>query len=114
MAVPTARRLEMTELRNRRVVLATRPKGLPAPGDFRIEDVPVPEAGEGRILLRILFLSLDPYMRGRMDAAKSYAPPVEVGGVMEGGTVAQVVASRHPDFSPGEIVLSHSGWQTHA
>jgi NADPH-dependent curcumin reductase CurA len=61
-----------------------------------------------------LYLSLDPYMRGRMSAAKSYAAPVEVGAVVEGGTVAEVVESRHPDFVAGDVVLSHSGWQSHA
>ena len=104
----------MDDVRNRRIVLAARPQGRPVPSDFRIEEVPAPTPREGEILLQVLTLSLDPYMRGRMDAAKSYAAPVEVGGVMEGGTVAKVVASRHPGFAPGEIVLSHSGWQTYA
>jgi len=104
----------MNELRNQRIVLAARPKGLPTSANFRIENAVTPEVGNGQLLLRILFLSLDPYMRGRMDAGESYAPPVEVNAVMEGGTVAKVVESRHPGFSPGEIVLSHSGWQTYA
>jgi len=104
----------MSESHNRRIVLAARPKGLPSPANFRIEETAIPEPGDGQILLRILYLSLDPYMRGRMDDAESYALPVELGGVMEGGTVAKVVESRHPGFSPGEIVLSHSGWQSWA
>ena len=104
----------MSEVKNRRVVLAARPQGLPTPADFRIEDAAVPELGHGQLLLRILYLSLDPYMRGRMDAGESYAAPVPVNGIMEGGTVARVVASRHPDYSAGEVVLSHSGWQTYA
>jgi NADPH-dependent curcumin reductase CurA len=104
----------MSETVNTRVLLARRPVGAPQPDDFRIEAAPVPVPADGQILLRILYLSLDPYMRGRMDAAKSYAAPVEIGQVMEGGTVAVVAQSRHKDFAPGEIVLSHSGWQSHA
>jgi len=100
--------------RNLRIVLASRPVGRPSPDNFRIEQAPVPTPGEGQVLLKILYLSLDPYMRGRMSAAKSYAAPVEIGQVMEGGTVAEVLESRHPDYSPGDLVLSHSGWQTHA
>lgn len=104
----------MVDRMNRRIVLAARPEGRPKPSDFRLEEAPLPVPGEGQVLLKVLYLSLDPYMRGRMSAGPSYAPPVEVDAVMEGGTVAQVVASRHPDFGPGEIVLSHSGWQEHA
>jgi NADPH-dependent curcumin reductase CurA len=70
--------------------------------------------GEGQLLLRVVYLSLDPYMRGRMSDAKSYAAPVEVGGVMVGGTVCVVEESRHPSYDVGEVVLSYSGWQTHA
>jgi NADPH-dependent curcumin reductase CurA len=66
------------------------------------------------VLLKIRYLSLDPYMRGRMSAAKSYAAPVELGQVMEGGTVGEVIESRHPDYAAGDFVLSHSGWQTYA
>lgn len=99
---------------NRRILLASRPDGAPTADNFRFEDGPVSEPSEGEVLLKILYLSLDPYMRGRMSAAKSYAAPVEIGDVMEGGTVAEVVQSRHPDFSKGDIVLSHSGWQTYA
>lgn len=101
-------------LKNERILLASRPEGEPVPENFRhdIADIPVP--GEGQILLETLYLSLDPYMRGRMSAAKSYAAPVEPGDVMEGGTVARVATSRHPDFDEGEIVLSHSGWQRFA
>ncbi|HEY9772215.1 MAG TPA: NADP-dependent oxidoreductase [Planktothrix sp.] len=99
-------------MKNKRIVLASRPKGEPKPSDFRVEEDDLPTPGEGEVLLRTLFLSLDPYMRGRMSEAKSYAKPVEVGGVMEGGTVAQVVESKNSRFNPGDIVLSHSGWQT--
>jgi hypothetical protein len=94
--------------------LASRPAGAPAAENFRVEEAVIPEPSEGEVLLKILYLSLDPYMRGRMSAAKSYAAPVELGAVMEGGTVAKVLRSHHPDFNPGDIVLSHSGWQSHA
>ncbi len=104
----------MTDRNNVRIVLASRPSGRPAPANFRLEETPVPVPAEGQVLLKIRYLSLDPYMRGRMNAAKSYAVPVEIGHVMEGGTVAQVVESRHPDFIAGDWVLSYSGWQTHA
>ena len=99
---------------NTRIVLAARPQGRPKPGDFRIETVDVVQPGEGELLLQILYLSLDPYMRGRMNAARSYARPVDIDGVMEGGTVARVVSSHHPEFAAGDIVLSHSGWQSFA
>ncbi|MFP3546528.1 NADP-dependent oxidoreductase [Rhizobium sp. SIMBA_035] len=101
-------------LENVRITLASRPKGSPVPENFQIERQPVPAAAEGEVLLQILFLSLDPYMRGRMDDAKSYAVPVGIGQVMEGGTVARVIRSRNSDFAPGDLVLSHSGWQTYA
>ena len=104
----------MSKHANKRVLLARRPEGLPKRADFQIEESAVPLPKDGEILLRILYLSLDPYMRWRMDAGKSYAAPVEIGQVMEGGTVAEVVQSRHRDFAKGEIVLSHSGWQSYA
>ncbi|WP_230481989.1 NADP-dependent oxidoreductase [Sphingomonas sp. Leaf21] len=103
----------MTE-NNRRILLASRPDGKPTPENFRIDSAPLADPNEGEVLLKILYLSLDPYMRGRMSAGKSYAAPVEIGGVMEGGTVGRVVQSRHPDFAEGDIVLSHSGWQSFA
>jgi NADPH-dependent curcumin reductase CurA len=99
---------------NRRIVLASRPEGEPTPENFRLETVPVPTIGPGQVLLRTHGLSLDPYMRGRMSAAKSYAKPVEIGDVMEAGTVSEIVASENPGFSVGDIVLSHSGWQVYA
>ncbi|RWO62717.1 MAG: NADP-dependent oxidoreductase [Mesorhizobium sp.] len=99
---------------NTRIVLAARPQGRPKPDDFRIDTVDLDQPGEGELLLQILYLSLDPYMRGRMNATKSYAKPVDVDGVMEGGTVARVMISRHPEFAEGDIVLSHSGWQSFA
>src|SRR5271167_1251611 len=104
----------MREKENRRIVLAARPKGEPRDEDFRLEAVDLPSAGEDQVLLRTIYLSLDPYMRGRMNAGKSYADPVEVGDVMEGGTVSEVVASNNPKFVAGDIVLSHTGWQEFA
>jgi NADPH-dependent curcumin reductase CurA len=99
---------------NLQVVLASRPTGRPSPDNFELVRTPVPMPGEGQLLLKIRYLSLDPYMRGRMSAAKSYAAPVEIGQPMEGGTVAEVIESRHPDYPAGDIVLSHSGWQSYA
>jgi NADPH-dependent curcumin reductase len=97
----------------RRIVLASRPVGEPKPSDFRLEDLPAPQPGPGQLLLRTKWLSLDPYMRGRMSDAPSYAKPVDIGGVIEAGTVSEVVASNNDRFKPGDIVLSRSGWQTH-
>jgi len=99
---------------NRRIVLARRPQGAVLPSDFRLEEAPVPEPGQGQLLLRTLQLSLDPYMRGRMSDAPSYAAPVALGAVMVGGTVCRVESSRHPGFQPGELVLAYSGWQDYA
>ena len=98
----------------KRVVLVSRPVGEPKSSNFRIEDAAVPSPGEGQVLLRNIWLSLDPYMRGRMSEGPSYVPPVPVGGVMEGGTVSEVIASKNPDFAEGDVVLSRAGWQTHA
>ncbi|CAM4149723.1 NADP-dependent oxidoreductase [Nocardia ninae] len=96
-----------------RIVLASRPEGAPTAANFRTETAELPPLEEGQVLLRTLYLSLDPYMRGRMSAAKSYAKPVEVGGVMVGGTVAEVVDSRAAELAKGDVVLAYSGWQTH-
>jgi NADPH-dependent curcumin reductase len=104
----------MSETMNRRLVLAARPDGEPKPSDFRLETVPVPQPQAGQVLLKTLWLSLDPYMRGRMSTAKSYANPVEIGQVMVGGTVSEVTASEHDGFAVGDVVLSFSGWQTYA
>ncbi|MGN9278376.1 NADPH-dependent curcumin/dihydrocurcumin reductase, partial [Escherichia coli] len=97
--------------RNRRWVLASRPHGAPVPENFRLEEDDVATAGEGQVLLRTVYLSLDPYMRGRMSDEPSYSPPVDIGGVMVGGTVSRVVESNHPDYQPGDWVLGYSGWQ---
>jgi NADPH-dependent curcumin reductase CurA len=84
------------------------------PATFRLEKAPVPEPAQGQVLLRTEYLSLDPYMRGRMSDAPSYAQPVQVGEVMVGGTVCRVESSRHPDYRKGEWVLAYSGWQDYA
>ncbi|ADT89354.1 NADP-dependent oxidoreductase [Vibrio furnissii] len=104
----------MTELMNQRIVLASRPVGAPTEQDFRLETVTQPQPGEGEVLLRTIYLSLDPYMRGRMSDAKSYADPVALNAVMVGGTVCQVEVSHHPDFAVGEWVLAYTGWQRYA
>src|SRR5476651_2225629 len=98
----------------KRVILVSRPVGEPKPSDFRVEEYGLPVPGEGQVLLRTIWLSLDPYMRGRMSDGPSYATPVPVGGVMEGGTVCEETASNNPGFAKGDIVLSRAGWQTHA
>ena len=98
----------------KQIVLAKRPEGEPVLDDFRLEEHPVPACPEGGILVRVLWQSLDPYMRGRMDESKSYAAAVPVGGRMEAGCVAEVVESRHQKFRPGDIVEGRFGWGTHA
>ena len=99
---------------NQRFVLVSRPKGAPTPENFRLERVALPELEEGQVLLKTLYLSLDPYMRGRMSDAPSYAAPVEIGAVMTGGAVSRVEASRNPKFHEGDLVVGMTGWQSHA
>ncbi|HWW03671.1 NADP-dependent oxidoreductase [Collimonas sp.] len=99
---------------NRRILLASRPHGAPTAENFKLDQSPPPVPAAGQVLLRTVYLSLDPYMRGRMSDAPSYAPPVEVGEVMVGGTVSQVEASENPAYTAGELVLSYSGWQDYA
>ncbi|QFT11337.1 NADP-dependent oxidoreductase [Vibrio sp. THAF190c] len=96
---------------NRRIVLASRPVGAPTQDNFRLETVAVPSIKEGEVLLRSIYLSLDPYMRGRMNDAKSYAEPVAIDEVMVGATVCQVEQSQHSDYQVGEWVLAYTGWQ---
>ena len=96
---------------NRRIVLARRPQGAPSIEDFRLETHPVPVAGAGQVLLRTRFLSLDPYMRGRMNEGPSYAPPVAIGAVMTGQTVSVVESSGIAAFTAGDLVLANTGWQ---
>ena len=99
---------------NRRIVLASRPNGAPVQDNFRLEELAAPVPGEGEVLLRSIYLSLDPYMRGRMSDAPSYASPVDIEAVMVGATVCQIEDSRNPDFERGEWVLAYNGWQLYA
>ena len=99
----------MTE--NRRIVLASRPQGAPTLANFNLETTAVPEPGDGQVMLKTLYLSLDPYMRGRMSDAASYVPPVGIGEVMTGEVVGRIVASRTPDFAEGDLVAGRTGWQ---
>lgn len=100
---------------HRRITLAAHPRGLPVASDFHLVTGPVPRPGEGEVLLRTQFLSLDPYMRNLMDqVGPGYAPPVPLGGTMPGGTVSRIVESRHPAYRAGELVLANSGWQDYA
>ena len=99
---------------NRQILLKSRPQGAPSLDNFELTETPIPEPGDGELLMRTRYLSLDPYMRGRMSAAKSYAKPAAVGAPMVGGTVGEVVKSRHPGYAAGDIVLGYGGWQDYA
>lgn len=100
---------------NRRILLASYPKGRPQLENFHLDETPLPAPDEGQVLLRTLYLSLDPYMRNLMDkVGPGYAPPIKIGTAMVGGTVSQVVASRNKNYQVGELVLSYSGWQDYA
>jgi NADPH-dependent curcumin reductase CurA len=99
---------------SRQVRLASRPTGFPTAENFSIEDHPVRPLEEGEALLRTLYLSLDPYMRGRMAEGRSYAEHLQIGDVMIGGTVSEVIESRSSEVSPGQIVVGGAGWQTHS
>ena len=105
---------KQTSLVNRQWTLASRPVGAPSLNNFNFIEVDKPKIQQGEILLRTVFLSLDPYMRGRMNDAKSYAEPVAIDEVMVGGTVCRVEESNHPDYRIGEWVVSFSGWQDYA
>jgi NADPH-dependent curcumin reductase len=100
--------------RNTQIRLKKRPNGMPTIGDFETVEAPRPSVSDGQVLRRTVYLSLDPYMRGRMSDAKSYAAPVALGEVMCGHTVSEVVESRHPRFQPGAIVTGYDGWQQYA
>ena len=106
--------MTQTDTKNRKFILAERPKGEPTGDTLRLVEEDIPTPGAGQMLLRTIYLSLDPYMRGRMSAAPSYAAPVEIGDVMVGGTVAKVVTSDVAGFAPGDWVLSFNGWQDYA
>ena len=97
----------------RSLVLRRRPDGEPRRDDFAMVDEPIPALGEGQVLTRTIFLSIDPYMRGRVADRPSYAPPVAIGGVMTGETVGEVLASSDPSFVPGDIAVGARGWQSH-
>jgi NADPH-dependent curcumin reductase CurA len=102
----------MPEDRQKRILLARRPQGAPVPDDFRLEEGPVPTPGEGEVLVRTIWLSLDPYMRGRMNEGPSYAAAVQLGEPMQGECVGEVMESRDPRFAKGQYVAGHGGWQT--
>jgi NADPH-dependent curcumin reductase CurA len=100
--------------RNRQVLLRRRPNGMPVPQDFDIVDAALPEPQDGEVLLRGVYLSLDPYMRGRISGARSYARPTEIGDVIEGRVVGQVMASRDLDWREGDYAFGGYGWQSHS
>src|SRR5262249_46455977 len=99
---------------NKQITLAARPVGFPKESDFKLVETPVPELKEGEFLVKSLYLSLDPYMRGRMNDAKSYAPAVQLGEVMVGGVVGKVTESKNDRYQAGDIVEHHFGWQEYA
>lgn len=104
----------MTTITSTQIVLASRPVGRPTVDNFRLEKVTLPPTPPNGLLLRVLFLSLDPYMRGRMGARESYASAVEINQKMAGETVSEVIESKHPDYQPGDVVLAATGWCDHA
>ncbi|MEZ5924495.1 MAG: NADP-dependent oxidoreductase [Hyphomicrobiaceae bacterium] len=99
---------------NKGLVLASRPEGMPSPANFRLVESALAEPGPGQVLVRHLYLSVDPYMRGRMNEGASYAAPQALDAVMQGGTVGEVVASANERFKPGDLVVGHGGWQLYA
>jgi NADPH:quinone reductase len=99
---------------NRQITLAARPVGFPKVSDFQLVYTPLPSPAEGEVLVRSIYLSLDPYMRGRMNEAESYARPVAIGEVLTGGAVAFVLESAHPEFRSGDVVEGMLGWQEYA
>lgn len=99
---------------NHQILLASRPTGEPTVANFRLVSTPVPEPGDGQVLVRHHYLSLDPYMRGRMNDGKSYAQPQPLDAVMVGGTVGEVLASRHPAYAAGDKVVGYGGWQEYS
>src|ERR1700693_3908229 len=106
--------MSVTHSVNRQIVLKSRPEGAPSLDNFDLRETSVPQPGNGEVLIRTLYLSLDPYMRGRMSAAKSYAKPAEIGQPMVGGTVGEIIASRNPQYAVSDIVLGYGGWQEYA
>ena len=104
----------MYPIQNERIVLVSRPKGEPKDENFRLEKVDIPTLNDGQILLKTMYISLDPYMRGRMSDGPSYAAPVALGNVMVAGTISQVVESKNVKFQVGEWIFSGNGWQQYA
>lgn len=103
----------MSESLNQQILLKSYPTGAPQDRDFALVETAIPELGDGEVLNRTIYLSLDPYMRGRMSDRESYAAPAELGKVMMGSTVSQVVKSKHPQFAAGEFVVGYDGWQAY-
>ncbi len=103
----------MSESMNQQILLKSRPTGEPQESDFAFVEAAISELGQGEVLNRTIYLSLDPYMRGRMSDRESYAAPAVLGKVMVGGTVSQVMKSNHPQFLEGDFVLGYNGWQTY-
>src|SRR5881275_1769897 len=104
----------MPEIVSREIRLASRPKGFPSAENFTLAQTEVPPPQEGQVLVRNLYMSVDPYMRGRMNNRKSYVPPFELGKPLEGAAVGEVTESRAKEFNPGDIVTSHLGWREYA
>src|SRR5665213_2291016 len=96
---------------NRQIHLVSRPEGVATTANFKLVEASLGEPGEGQVLVRNHYLSLDPYMRGRMNDAKSYAQPQALNQVMQGGTAGEVMASKHASFRPGDMVVGFGGWQ---
>src|SRR5437763_8439350 len=97
--------------RGREIQLAARPRGEPRDSDFRLVEVDVPDPGAGEVLVRNAWMSVDPYMRGRMNDARSYVPPFALDAPLEGGAVGEVIESRADDLAPGDRVLHNLGWR---
>src|SRR2546423_15369730 len=112
--MPGASFMSAHQTTNRQIVLKRRPAGKPTTDDFALVEAAVRPPRDGEVLRRTIYLSLDPYMRGRMSDAASYAHPVNLGDVMVGHTVSRVVDSRHPNFRTGDIVTGYDGWQEYA
>ena len=104
----------MTDAKNRQIILVSRPHGEPTPENFKLAEAPIPTIGPGQILLKTNLLSLDPYMRGRISDAKSYAPPFAIGEPLGGQTVSEVIASNNPEFAVGDVALAFGGWQDYS
>src|SRR3954471_19896168 len=100
-------------MKTREVHLVSRPNGWPEPGDFALVETDTPPLGEDEALVRNTFMSVDPYMRGRMNDVPSYAPPYKLNHVMHGGAIGEVIESRSPGLSPGDLVLHDLGWREH-